>query len=335
MDDASRMSRRQRADDLGRDIEGIANRQLRSRHSPAQRGAFDIFGGDEMPAIHLADLEDCDNVRMIERRGGLGLLLEAAKPLRVFRVAFGKELDCDFAIEPGVLRQINFTHSPGTDWGDDLISIKTSSCGDGHNVYLDEKRHDSSRLHWGAQEDRLVRSAFDAGTECSANQTRFPSGVTNPMAYSAPLTSIARGISSKAMDRVCVCGSILKMWPSVTTIAGSDSFARDSQVEIVPTSDSDMPSPSTWIMTTTNPNAVVRRLAGTRLTSTALTGPLLTKTSVMPIKMLARKTGLLDDTSAIIVGIAASAELPAQTQKKAPRTRFARRSAMTPPAIVP
>src|SRR5262245_6602703 len=115
MDDARGMRRRQRADDLRRYLAGLRALQFRPSHSPAQRGAFDIFGCDEMPALGLADLENSDDIRVVERGCGLGLLLEAAQPFRVLRVAFGKELDCDFAIEPGVLRQIDFTHSPGTD----------------------------------------------------------------------------------------------------------------------------------------------------------------------------------------------------------------------------
>src|SRR5262249_14773882 len=133
-DDAGCMRRGQRADDLRRYVEGLFNRQFCPRHSPAQRGPFDIFGGDEMSAAGLADLKNRDDVWVVERRRGLSLLLESPQPFRILRVAFGEELDCDLAIEPGVLRQVDFTHSPGTDWGDDLITIKPSSCGDRHNV---------------------------------------------------------------------------------------------------------------------------------------------------------------------------------------------------------
>src|SRR4029453_9583312 len=98
MYDARGMRRSQCADDLRRYVEGLADRQFRPRHSPAQRGALDIFGCDEMPALGLADLENSDDVRVVERGRCLGLLLEAAQTFRVLRVAFGKELDCDFAI---------------------------------------------------------------------------------------------------------------------------------------------------------------------------------------------------------------------------------------------
>src|SRR5262249_52463469 len=136
MDDARRVRRRQRADDLRRYIESLTDHQFGPRHSPAQRGALNELGGDEMPAAGFTDLKNRDDVGMVERGGGLSLLLETAQPFGVLSVAFRKKLDGDFAIEPGVLREVDFTHSPGTDRGDDLVAIKPSSCGNRHNVNI-------------------------------------------------------------------------------------------------------------------------------------------------------------------------------------------------------
>src|SRR5262245_26505961 len=117
MDNARGVSRRQRAEGLRGHVEDLADRRLRSRHSPAQRLAFDELGGDEVPAFSLADLKNRDDVRMIQRGGGLSLLLKSAQPFGVLSIAFWKKLDGDLAIEPGVLREVDFTHSPGADWG--------------------------------------------------------------------------------------------------------------------------------------------------------------------------------------------------------------------------
>src|SRR5215471_2227840 len=73
----------------------------------------------------------------------------------------------------------------------------------------------------------------------------LPSGVFKPIAYNTPLTTIATGINNSATESVCVCGSMLKTLPSVMIEPGSASFIRVSAVEIEPTSESEMPSPST------------------------------------------------------------------------------------------
>ena len=59
-------------------------------------------------------LVDHKNVGMIQRRRGPRFLLEAAASGRVGSEGLGKNLDRDFAVEPGIVRAIYFAHSART-----------------------------------------------------------------------------------------------------------------------------------------------------------------------------------------------------------------------------
>jgi hypothetical protein len=58
---------------------------------------------------------DGDDVRVIERRGGARLLLEACEVVGRGGDAIGEELDRHFAPEPGVARAPDLPHAAGTD----------------------------------------------------------------------------------------------------------------------------------------------------------------------------------------------------------------------------
>src|SRR5512136_2438210 len=58
----------------------------------------------------LVDVVDGADVWVIERRGGLGLSLEALQRLAVPRQRVGQKLQGDRAFEPGVLRPVNHAH---------------------------------------------------------------------------------------------------------------------------------------------------------------------------------------------------------------------------------
>ena len=55
MDDADRVRRRQRRRHLNGDVERLDQTQPLIAHAPAQRHAFNEFGGDEVRAVDFAD----------------------------------------------------------------------------------------------------------------------------------------------------------------------------------------------------------------------------------------------------------------------------------------
>ena len=77
----------------------------------AQYLPVDEFHRDEVQAFAVANLIDVRDVRMIEGRRGLCLLDEAPHSILISRNFGPKNLQCDFAIQFGIQRQINFAHS--------------------------------------------------------------------------------------------------------------------------------------------------------------------------------------------------------------------------------
>ena len=83
-------------------------------HLP-QRDSVDEFHRDEIRAIVFPDLKDLRDVWMVERSSRLRL---AHKPLHAIAMRSNisrQDFQRDLAIEPGVLRQIDFTHSAGAE----------------------------------------------------------------------------------------------------------------------------------------------------------------------------------------------------------------------------
>ena len=77
----------------------------------AQRLAFDIFGSDEMPTRHFADVVNGRDVWMVERRSGLGFFSETLQAFGILREQRRQQLKRDFAMQPFVFGQIDFAHA--------------------------------------------------------------------------------------------------------------------------------------------------------------------------------------------------------------------------------
>src|SRR5258705_7673292 len=74
MDDASLVCRRQRLCDLNADVEHLIQPQPRAREMMAERFALDVFSGNEMSGVRLADLVDGENVRVVQGGCSFGFL---------------------------------------------------------------------------------------------------------------------------------------------------------------------------------------------------------------------------------------------------------------------
>ena len=66
-------------------------------------------------AVDLIDVMHGENARMIERRRGTGFSLEPAELLRIAGGLRGKELECHFTAELGVLGEPDFPHPAAAD----------------------------------------------------------------------------------------------------------------------------------------------------------------------------------------------------------------------------
>ena len=69
----------------------------------------------------VIDFMDCADVRMVQRRGSLSFTLEASQRLRVFGNIVRQKLECNEAMQLHVLRFVDDTHPPATEFLDNAV----------------------------------------------------------------------------------------------------------------------------------------------------------------------------------------------------------------------
>src|SRR5436190_19039218 len=73
---------------------------------------------------------------MVERRQHLCFALESHEPIRVGRKDFGKALDGDVAIQPGVARPVDFAHAARAERRPDFVDSDSRPGGQLHESRL-------------------------------------------------------------------------------------------------------------------------------------------------------------------------------------------------------
>ncbi len=132
MDDPDLVGLGEALGDLRRDREEAAQRQRPRGEELAQRLSLDQLHRDEERAVRLADVVDGQDVRVIQRGGRAGLLLEARAGLAIAGDVGGKDLDGDLPAEPGVASEVDLPHSSGAERGADLVGTEPASGGQRH-----------------------------------------------------------------------------------------------------------------------------------------------------------------------------------------------------------
>jgi hypothetical protein len=79
-------------------------------HRLAEVDALDVLHGDVVDALHLADLEDRHDVRVLQAGGGARLALEAGEGVLAGQERGGHGLERDLALEDRVLGQVHLAH---------------------------------------------------------------------------------------------------------------------------------------------------------------------------------------------------------------------------------
>ena len=133
MDDAGAVSCRKCTGNLDRDIEHFAELQRRVSHALAQCIAIDKFSGYEVDRIGLVNLMDGDDVGMVERGSSLGFPHKALHSIRMSSNIGRQNLQCNFAIEFRILRQIHLTHPARAELRANFVTTEFCACGDGHS----------------------------------------------------------------------------------------------------------------------------------------------------------------------------------------------------------
>src|SRR5262245_24027329 len=128
MDDTSSMCGYQSGSNLDRDIEYLSQLQA-LEHEVAQSDAFYKLCCNKRVVVFAPDFIDSENVRMVERRRGLGLLNEALEAVLMGRDFAREEFQGYRTAELSVLGSIDLTHSSRTNLANDAIMRQAGSGG--------------------------------------------------------------------------------------------------------------------------------------------------------------------------------------------------------------
>ena len=117
--------------DLRGELERVGDGE-RPRETLAQRFAFEELGDEVRRAVVGADVEDREKVRMIQRAGGAGFLLEAAEACLVAVHRGGQDFNRDVAAEARVARAVDLAHPALAERFEHLVRPQTCPRRDGH-----------------------------------------------------------------------------------------------------------------------------------------------------------------------------------------------------------
>ena len=111
-------------------------RHLAAGEGGAQRLSLEQLLDDVRGAVHLADVVDGGDVRVVQDAGGLRLLLEPSEAIAVLGEGGGKHLHRDVAAEARVLRAVDLSHPAGADLAEDLVRAEPGAGGERHGASI-------------------------------------------------------------------------------------------------------------------------------------------------------------------------------------------------------
>src|SRR5712691_12219711 len=96
----------------------------------AKRLAFNVFHSYEVQAVMLANLVDVCHIWVIQGRGCLSFLYKAAHAVAIGCEICRQNFQGYFAVQLGVLRQVNLPHSTHAELRANFIATETSTWSD-------------------------------------------------------------------------------------------------------------------------------------------------------------------------------------------------------------
>ena len=110
MDDAALVGERQSGEHIDHDVQlRLQRERLTHLQQLLQVDPVDELHGDVQVAVQIAEVVNADDVRMLERCGGLRLVQESLSQIVLPRDRFVHDLDRDGAVEHGIP---GFVHDP-------------------------------------------------------------------------------------------------------------------------------------------------------------------------------------------------------------------------------
>jgi hypothetical protein len=128
VDDAALVGGRERLGHRDAQLPDALDRQAASCNVLVEALPLDQLHRQEAGRGVVLDRVQGDDVRVVERRYGARLALEALEPLRVRGEALRQHLERDVAAEPGVARAVDLAHPARAQRGDDLVAAEPRPC---------------------------------------------------------------------------------------------------------------------------------------------------------------------------------------------------------------
>ena len=122
MHDRRGVGRGQRRRGLDADVEDFAKGQRAALETLAHGFAFDELRHQESRAVVIADLVDRQDVGMIERRGGTGLMKKAAEAFRIAAQLTPQDLERHRPSERGIERLVDVAHAAAAEQALNLVA---------------------------------------------------------------------------------------------------------------------------------------------------------------------------------------------------------------------
>ena len=127
VDDALLVGGLERLGDLGRDLQGLVDRELAPLQPLGEVLAFDELQRQEGRALGLLESVDRGDVRVVEGGEKLGLPLEPGQPLGILGDLARQDLDGHVAVEVRVGGAVDLAHAPGAQRRRDAIVRESST----------------------------------------------------------------------------------------------------------------------------------------------------------------------------------------------------------------
>src|SRR6185503_7213113 len=112
--------------------------------------AVDELGGDEVTTCFITHFINREDVWMVERRGGVGFLVEAIEAIAILRQLLGQQLKRDFAPKLRVFGEIDFAHAASAELFENSITTNVLQIHGGltipgHVILCAQRSSDSRR----------------------------------------------------------------------------------------------------------------------------------------------------------------------------------------------
>ena len=120
--------------DVTREFERLADRDGPGIQAVPKRLAFKQFGHNEWRAGLSADVVHGEDIRVVQRGGCAGFLLESTEAIDVGRKCCGEDFDRDITSESRIARTVHLAHAASAEGGHDFVRAETAAGSEGHRV---------------------------------------------------------------------------------------------------------------------------------------------------------------------------------------------------------